>query len=116
MVTNYGEGRGATKQEGGGGASEILPLQKGRADIILAMLKAGGGGTKCSEVVSTQELEVLAILMGEGGRCKKFPPFQNGGGREKFYPVLILCIFYSLYLFDEFETVFHHFKTLNLNT
>ena len=38
---------------GGGGASEILPLQKERADIILAMLK-GGGGTKCSEVVSTQ--------------------------------------------------------------
>ena len=56
-----------------------MPLQKGRADIILAMLKGGGGGgTKCSEVVSTQELEVLAILMGEGGRCKKFPPFQNG--------------------------------------
>ena len=93
MVTNYWEGRGATKQEGGGGASEILPLQKGRADIILAMLK-GGGVTKCSEVVSTQELEALAILMGEGGRCKKFPPFQNGGA-GKILPCLdIMHILY----------------------
>ena len=39
-------GRGGGLQNrrgvGGGGASEILPLQKGRADIILAMLKGGG--------------------------------------------------------------------------
>ena len=96
MITNYGEGRGATKQEGGGGTSEILPLQKGRADIILPMLKGGGGGaTKCSEVFSTQELEVLAILMGEGGRCKKFPPFQKGGGAGKVLPCLdIMHILY----------------------
>ena len=62
-----------------GGASEILPLQKGRADIILAMLK-WGGGTKCSEIVSTQELEVLALLMEEGGGAKRFYPFKRGGG------------------------------------
>ena len=82
MVNNYGDGRRATKQEGGGGASEILPLQKGRADIILAMLKWGGGGTKCSEIVSTQELEVLAILMEEGGAVQKDITLSKGGGRE----------------------------------
>ena len=44
---------------------------------------------------------------------------KGGGGREKFYPVLILCIFYIfrgdslirlLYFFDDFETFFHHFN------
>ena len=38
------------------------------------MLK-GGWGTKSFEVVLTWELEVLAIVIGEGGR-KKFPPFK----------------------------------------
>ena len=52
----------------GGGACEVLPLQKGGgAEKVLAMLK---GGTKSFEVVLTRELEVLAIVMG-GGR-KKF--------------------------------------------
>ena len=31
------------------------------------MLKSGGGRTKNFEVVLTQELEVLAIVMGGGG-------------------------------------------------
>ena len=39
LVTNYGEGGGATKQEGG--AREVLPLQKGGAEKVLAMLKGG---------------------------------------------------------------------------
>ena len=32
------------------------------------------GGTKCFEVVLTQKLEVLAILM---GGCKRFPPLKK---------------------------------------
>ena len=39
MVTNYGEGGGATKQEGG--AREVSPLRKGGAEKVLAMLKGG---------------------------------------------------------------------------
>ena len=35
-------GRGATKQEGGE-ACEVLRLQKGGAEKVLAMLKGGGG-------------------------------------------------------------------------
>ena len=42
---------------------------------VLAMLK---GGTKRFRVVFTWLLEVLAILMGGGGR-KKFPLFQSFG-------------------------------------
>ena len=43
LVTNYGEGEGATKREGGG-ACEVLPLRKGggEAEQVLAMLKGGG--------------------------------------------------------------------------
>ena len=40
LVTNYGEGGGATKREGGG-AREVLPLRKGGAQKVLAMLKGG---------------------------------------------------------------------------
>ena len=43
LVTNYWEG-GATKREGGRGAREVLPLRKGGAEKVLAMLKGGGGG------------------------------------------------------------------------
>ena len=54
---------GATKWQGG--ASEVLPLQKGGGggwtETVLAMLK---GGTKSFEVVLIMELEVLAIVMG----------------------------------------------------
>ena len=35
LVTNYGEGGGATKREGG--SREVLPLRKGGAEKVLAM-------------------------------------------------------------------------------
>ena len=35
LVTNYGDG---------GQACEVLPLRKGRAEKVLAILKGGGGG------------------------------------------------------------------------
>ena len=38
LVTNYREG-GATKREGG--ACEVLPLRKGVAEKVLAVLKGG---------------------------------------------------------------------------
>ena len=47
-----GRGGGATKREGGGGACEVIPLQKGGgADKVLAMLKGGGGMTTSFRVV-----------------------------------------------------------------
>ena len=39
LVTNYAEGGGATKREGG--ACEVLPLRKGGAEKVLGMLKGG---------------------------------------------------------------------------
>ena len=39
QVTNYGEGGGGYKM--GGGAREVLPLQKGGAEKVLATLKGG---------------------------------------------------------------------------
>ena len=39
LVTNYGEGGGATKREG---ACEVLPLCKGGMEKVLAMLTEGG--------------------------------------------------------------------------
>ena len=61
---------------GRGGASEVLPLQKGGggAEKVLAMLK-GGGGTKSFEVVLARESEVLAILK---GGAKSLYPLQGG--------------------------------------
>ena len=68
LVTNYGEGG---LQNGKGGASEVLPLQKrgGRKSFNHA---EGGGGTTSFEVVLISELEVLAIVM--GGSAKSFGP------------------------------------------
>ena len=66
-------GRGGYKT-GRGVASEVLPLQKGGAEKVLAMLK---GGTTSFEVVLTWELEVLAIVM---GGTKSFHPLKGGGG------------------------------------
>ena len=48
--------------------------RKGEQIFFLAVLK-GGGGTKSCEVVLTWELEILAIVIGGGGR-KKFRPFK----------------------------------------
>ena len=39
LVTNYGEGGGYKKV--GGGTREALPLRKGGAEKVLAMLKGG---------------------------------------------------------------------------
>ena len=50
LVTNYGE-RGATKREGGG-ACEVLPLQKGVGGVFSHA--EGGGGIKCFGVVFMQ--------------------------------------------------------------
>ena len=71
MVTNYGEGGGATKWEEAG-ASEDLPLQKGEGVVkVLAMLK---GGRTSFEVVFPRKFEVLAILKGWGGGAQIFSP------------------------------------------
>ena len=76
---------------GGGGASEVLPLQsgagQGRVGKASAMLK---GGAKRFEVFLIWELEVLAILKGvtqvstlkKGGVLKVLPCLE--GRREKF--------------------------------
>ena len=75
MVINYG----ATKREGGG-SSEVLPLQKGGTEKVLAILKVVGGGGGCTKsfrVVLTRVLEVLTIL--EGGTTA-FHPLKRGGG------------------------------------
>ena len=45
LVTNYGEGGGATKREGG--ACEILPLRKGGGDgTSFSHAERGGGHNK----------------------------------------------------------------------
>ena len=67
----------------GGGACEVLPIRKGGGQKVLAMLK---GATKSFEVVLTQKLEVLAIVM--GGSIKSFQPLKGGRGRTKLYPLL----------------------------
>ena len=48
LVTNYGEGGGL--QNGRWGACEVLPLRKGGAENVLAMMK---GDTKRFRVVFT---------------------------------------------------------------
>ena len=49
---------------GGGGASEVLPLQKGGGMDIFLSHAEGGGGTNSFGVVLTWEFVVLAILKG----------------------------------------------------
>ena len=66
VVINYGKGGGGSIKTGGGGASDVLPLQKGGMRKVLAILK-WGGGTKRFVVVLTRVLEVLTILEGGGG-------------------------------------------------
>ena len=77
--------RGSYKTEGGG-ANKVLPLQKGgRGTTSFSHAEGGGGGDTTSfEVVLTRELEVLAVLIGGGGR-ERFPPFKTWqGGAESF--------------------------------
>ena len=61
-VIKYVEGGGLHKM--GGGASQVLPLQKrrrGGGGGVLAMLKEGGGGDKWFEVVLSWDT-CLAML------------------------------------------------------
>ena len=57
--------RGATKLEGGGGQVKFHPYKKRGGPENIAMRK---GNISSFGVVLTQELEVLAIVMGE---CQK---------------------------------------------
>ena len=69
----------------GGGASEVILLQKeGWGGKSLSHAE-GGRGITSFEVVLMWELEVLAIVMGGGG-AKSFHPLK--AGRRKLYPVL----------------------------
>ena len=79
LVTNYGEGG---LQNGREGNRSFTPTKK--------------GGRKCFEIVLMWELEVLAILMGGGGRlkfpplrgCKQFYPVSREGGAKRFGPAI----------------------------
>ena len=75
-----GRGGGATEREGVGHA-KFYPYEKGGGGRTSFSHAEGGGGTNSFEVVLTQELEVLTIVM---GGCKKFPPFKRGGGAKGF--------------------------------
>ena len=62
-------GRGATNCRRGGGKLRFTPTkERGRGIFFLAVLK--GGGTTSCEVVSTWELEILAIVIRGGGAQK----------------------------------------------
>ena len=71
---SYGErrGGGGVYTREGGGICEVLPLQKGGAEKALAMLK-GGNNT----------FGVVFMWLS----CR-FSHIEEGGGHEKFYPVL----------------------------
>ena len=47
--------------------------------------EGGGKGTKCIEVVLTQELDVLAILK---GGTTSFRPIKRGGGAQRILQCL----------------------------
>ena len=83
MVNTYGKGE--LQNEGGGGASEVLPLQKrGGGRKGFSHDKEGRGGTISVMVVLAQELEVLAIVIvfwgGEMGAQQFSNPVLRGGG------------------------------------
>ena len=73
-------GRGGYKT--GGGAHEVLPLQKGGSEKVSAKLK---GGTTSFGVVLMRWHKVLAILK---GGIKGFHSLKRGDGRKKVNPVL----------------------------
>ena len=81
LVTNYGEGGGAVKREGGNKRS-FTPTKRGGTKR-LSHAEGGGGGwrTKSSEVVLTWELEVTYHQL---GWRKKLPPFERVGGAKSF--------------------------------
>ena len=74
LVTNYREGRGY-KTGWGGGAREVLPLQKGEAEKVWAMLK--GGHKKFRGSFYAVAWSFIHIV-GGGGR-EQFPVFKRGG-------------------------------------
>ena len=77
LVTIYREGGGETTKWQGGGASEVLPLQKeeGGAEKSFSRAEGGVGGTTSFEVVLTWELDVIPIVMG-GGAQTSFHPLR----------------------------------------
>ena len=93
-------GKGGGVQNGrGGGSCEVLPLEKGGGGGKGFSYDERGGGTTSFGVVFTWELEVLAIVMGEGD--KMFLLFKRGStqvlpclkvGRKRFrtrdFPIL----------------------------
>ena len=74
-------------QNGRGGQVKFYPYKKGGTNCF--SYAEGVGGTNSFEVVLTQELEVLAILIGGrgGGGTKSFHSLKGRGGGE-FYLVL----------------------------
>ena len=54
---------------------KFYPYKRKGEQIFFCRAEGGGGVTKSCEVVLTWELEILAIVIGGGGR-KKFPPFK----------------------------------------
>ena len=82
LVTNYGEG-GGLQNGRGGGACEVLPLQKkgGGAENVLAMLK-GGGHKKFWGSPYTLGGS-FSHIVGGGGHVK-YSLFKKGGGAKRF--------------------------------
>ena len=89
LVANYRNSKGVGYKTGGGGACEVLPLRKGGGRKKFNHAEGGQKTFRCS---LTQELEVLAIVM---GGHKQFQPFkrglqkvlsclEGGGGCKKF--------------------------------
>ena len=74
----------------GGGAIEVLPLQKKGGTGFSNPDLGGGGSTTCFEIVLTWVLEVLAILEGgtkdfhilKGQDVKKCYLVLRGGGKK----------------------------------
>ena len=76
MVIKYwecvcGGGGVATKRYGGGGASQVSPLQKGGTEQVVAMLKGEGGHKRCWCSFNL----VLAMLKRS---AKVFHPLKEG--------------------------------------
>ena len=55
---------------------KFYPYKNGGMEKGLAKLKGGGGGTICCQVVLTQEVQVLAILM---AGTTSFHPLKGEG-------------------------------------